>query len=276
MFTPGKRYNRRQDLHEVYGGQRQGGISTPKEHPLIFLFTGDQGEQYGYEDGFQEDGTFWYTGEGQVGDMQMLRGNRSIRDHATDGKSMHLFQYVGTGTVEYVGEFVSVGDHEHLSPDRNGNLRKVFVFELALDSGGTSGVVPKSLARSEPREASGLWTMPLSELRTNALTTAGSTATRTERKYNVYKRSESVRVYVLRRAEGDCEGCGTVAPFTRKRNGQPYLEPHHILRLADAGPDHPRWVIALCPNCHRRVHYGAEGDEYNEMLAQKVGQIEGP
>src|ERR1700746_1774493 len=23
-------------------------------------------------------------------------------------------------------------------------------------------------------------------------------------------------------------------------------------RLSDGGPDHPRWVVAVCPNCHRR------------------------
>ena len=38
-------------------------------HPVIFLFTGEQGEQYGYSDDFQTDGTYWYNGEGQVGDM---------------------------------------------------------------------------------------------------------------------------------------------------------------------------------------------------------------
>jgi hypothetical protein len=39
----------------------------------------------------------------------------------------------------------------------------------------------------------------------------------------------------------------------------PNLEPHHIRRLADGGPDHPRWVAALCPTCHRRVHHGVDG-----------------
>ena len=39
-----------------------------------------------------------------------------------------------------------------------------------------------------------------------------------------------------------------------KTDGSPYLEPHHITRLADNGPDHPAKVIALCPNCHRKAH----------------------
>jgi 5-methylcytosine-specific restriction protein A len=50
MFEQGRIYRRR-DLHERFGGQRQGGISTPKEHPLVFLVTGESGVQYAYHDG---------------------------------------------------------------------------------------------------------------------------------------------------------------------------------------------------------------------------------
>jgi 5-methylcytosine-specific restriction protein A len=82
-----------------------------------------------------------------------------------------------------------------------------------------------------------------------------------------------VRNYVLLRAEGSCEGCSAVAPFHRK-DGTPYLEPHHIRRLSDGGPDHPAYVIALCPNCHRRVHVGEDGGKYNAKLAELMATIE--
>ena len=82
MFIVGRTYNRVKDLHLVYGGQRQGGMSTPSEHQLMFLFTGSSGETHGYRDEFRDDGTFWYTGEGQVGDMTFDRANRALRDHA--------------------------------------------------------------------------------------------------------------------------------------------------------------------------------------------------
>jgi 5-methylcytosine-specific restriction protein A len=74
-------------------------------------------------------------------------------------------------------------------------------------------------------------------------------------------------------ANGACEGCELPAPFTRP-TGEPYLEPHHTRRISDAGPDHPAWVIALCPICHRRVHYGEDGDSYNEELLVKLPQLE--
>jgi hypothetical protein len=42
MFEVGRVYNRRLEIHQPYGGQRQGGISTPRDWPFIFLFTGEE------------------------------------------------------------------------------------------------------------------------------------------------------------------------------------------------------------------------------------------
>ncbi|MGK5511732.1 HNH endonuclease [Brevibacillus formosus] len=50
-----------------------------------------------------------------------------------------------------------------------------------------------------------------------------------------------------------CEACGSEAPFKTAKGG-PFLEVHHRRRLSDGGPDHPEWVAAICPNCHRRCH----------------------
>jgi 5-methylcytosine-specific restriction protein A len=94
---------------------------------------------------------------------------------------------------------------------------------------------------------------PLKELRDLAFAAAQSSQSPSRGKRNVYQRSRDVRVYVLARAQGKCEGCDASAPFLRP-DGNPYLEPHHLRRLSDGGPDHPAYVIALCPSCHRRVH----------------------
>src|SRR5437016_13409603 len=80
MFIQGHVYRRR-DLHDQYGGQRQGGISTPSQYPFVMLFTGESGEQHGYADSWSADGLFLYKGEGQQGDMAFIRGNVAIRDH---------------------------------------------------------------------------------------------------------------------------------------------------------------------------------------------------
>ena len=93
------------------------------------------------------------------------------------------------------------------------------------------------------------------------------------RKATVRQRSEAVRVYVLRRADGRCEVCGNPAPFETSA-GKAYLEPHHTRRLADGGPDHPRWVTALCPNYHARVHYGANANQFNASLIEQLGELQ--
>lgn len=88
-----------------------------------------------------------------------------------------------------------------------------------------------------------------------------------------YTRSSKIRQYVKARANGYCEGCGDPAPFT-SRTGDPYLHAHHIHELNDGGSDTPDTVIALCPNCHYRVHHGEDGGEYNQELLEVVQGLE--
>jgi 5-methylcytosine-specific restriction protein A len=71
-----------------------------------------------------------------------------------------------------------------------------------------------------------------------------------------FVRNPHVVASVLERANGRCEGCGELAPFTRKTTGTPYLEVHHKITLASGGEDTVENAIGLCPNCHRRAHYG--------------------
>lgn len=85
--------------------------------------------------------------------------------------------------------------------------------------------------------------------------------------------STAIRLYVLSRADGRCEGCGAPAPFETAA-GTPYLEPHHTTRRADDGPDHPARVIAVCPNCHRRAHYASDAQKFNATLIRRVKALE--
>ena len=106
-----------------------------------------------------------------------------------------------------------------------------------------------------------------------ALLPSGKKLSPKQRQTVVHYRSEAVKDYVRRRAEGICEGCRQTAPFLNRKR-QPYLEPHHTTRRADGGPDHPAHVIALCPTCHRRVHHGYDGEVYNRELIDRLPAIE--
>lgn len=73
-----------------------------------------------------------------------------------------------------------------------------------------------------------------------------------------YKRNADVIVEVLGRANGFCERCKKSAPFIRASDGTPYLEVHHIVPLSENGDDTVENAIALCPNCHRELHFGKQ------------------
>jgi 5-methylcytosine-specific restriction protein A len=72
----------------------------------------------------------------------------------------------------------------------------------------------------------------------------------------VFVRNPDVVAEVLHRANGHCELCKKSAPFLRKRDKSPYLEVHHTIQLADGGEDIVENAVALCPNCHRELHFG--------------------
>lgn len=267
MFEVGRTYDRRNEIHDPYGGQWQGGISTPGDWPLVFLFTGKSGEQYGYKDGWDENGVFLYTGEGQVGHMEFKAGNRAIRDHTMAGKDLHLFESQGKGKgYRYVGRFASSSWEFRQGKDRNDDLRRVIVFHL-IKADSEDSLVKLPIPPPDPAT--------LGELRERALkaTSQAEKKEPKEARHLYYERSAAVRAYVLARADGLCEACRKPAPFNRP-DGTSYLEPHHTRRLSDGGPDHPRWVGAVCPNCHREVHYGANGAEKNERLQKYLGELE--
>ena len=71
-----------------------------------------------------------------------------------------------------------------------------------------------------------------------------------------FDRSPSVVAATLQRANGICECCQQPAPFNRKSDRTPYLEVHHKTPLAEGGADVLENTEALCPNCHRKRHFG--------------------
>jgi len=84
----------------------------------------------------------------------------------------------------------------------------------------------------------------------------------------VLPRSPEVRKNVLRRAKGQCEYCGT--PGFQMANGAVYLETHHVIPLANDGPDVEWNMMAICPNNHRRVHYALERENITKEMVDKL------
>lgn len=125
---------RRRSLHHIYGGQQQGGISTPRSIPEILIFTDPEaGAKYGYDEfeGLREDGSYSYTGEGQYGPQVFVRGNKALRDSSKNGKIIRLLRTKGV-LATYIGAFTTGTPTYTIEtiPDLSGNPRDGIIFNL--------------------------------------------------------------------------------------------------------------------------------------------------
>lgn len=140
---------KRTELHAQYGGSGQDGVSPSRQSANVFLFTDPRsGSRHGYEDEWDTDGSFLYTGRGQRGDQQFVSGNKAIRDHAEDGRALRLFEGAG-GFVTYVGEFVldDVQPYQYAMAAQTDSdkLRKVIIFRLRPVSSPPTSLPKKDL-----------------------------------------------------------------------------------------------------------------------------------
>src|SRR5262249_26534905 len=129
-------------IHARFGGQRQGGICTPKGHPVVIAFTGASGRQHGYADGWAADGGYRYFGEGQSGDMSWKGGNLAIRRYGANVECLLLVQTLGDGNVRFLGEFVCAGYDLEPAPDGTGAMRQAIVFHLVPASDLDEDIAP--------------------------------------------------------------------------------------------------------------------------------------
>lgn len=221
-FTTGTKY-RRKELHDQFGGMRQSGIAPSRQVPVVFIFTGETGELYGYEDEF-DDGTLIYTGEGQVGDMTYDRGNKAIRKHQEDGRELHVFRKEDNGLATYIGQYAHKESFRETLPDREGNERSAIRFKLRPVEGfetNSSVILPEG--NENPK--------------------------RTKLIREQVQRNESLVQDIKSIYNDTCQLCGD-----RRLQGDNigYSYVHHIKPLAKkhSGPDSAENVIVLCPNHH--------------------------
>lgn len=83
----------------------------------------------------------------------------------------------------------------------------------------------------------------------------GSHSQADRRSYEVmiYIRNSKVVAYTKIRVAGICQLCGQPAPF-KDKDGEPFLENHHLVWLSRGGTDTIDNTVALCQNCHRKMH----------------------
>jgi hypothetical protein len=132
----------RDQIHGAYGGNHQAGITRSSSSSNVLVYSDHQkAAANGYDfDGWDDaKQTYYYTGEGKIGDQQMARGNKAIVDHQADGTALRLFIAVGsqpgsdTRIHHYVGQFTVDPEQPYVirtAPGTDGVPRNVFVFRL--------------------------------------------------------------------------------------------------------------------------------------------------
>ena len=142
------------------------------------------------------------------------------------------------------------------------SIRPVTLRTLSLVAAKYEFSVPKPVSLAEEEESFcaqvNLALKATAEQRQAQLNASPKFPEKVARLVETFKRSPHVVAEVLHRAAGVCGSCLKAAPFTRKKDGAPYLEVHHRRQLAHGGEDTVKNAIAVCPNCHRELHYGRE------------------
>jgi 5-methylcytosine-specific restriction protein A len=218
------------------------------------------------------DNVLHYTGMGQSGNQSLgFHQNRTLNESPTNGVSVHLFEVFTKRVYTYIGEVVLAdAPYEEQQLDSGGQERSVWVFPLRLKSGNSPAIPEATLKALDQVKEKQAHYLTDAEVEALAKKQGQATVGKRTADVTVYQRSPWVAEHAKRRAKGKCELCQQPAPFNRK-DGSPYLETHHIEWLADGGADTVGNTVALCPNCHKKMHI-INGELDRAMLTARALQ----
>ncbi|CAD5270293.1 MULTISPECIES: HNH endonuclease [Halomonadaceae] len=240
-----------QELSKIFKCSEQGGMRrSHKTNTLVLVMNHVKSI---YDDQWIGD-VVHYTGMGQLGEMSLtFQQNKTLNESPANGVAVHLFEVFKTNEYTYIGEVERVAPpYQATQPDNEGKPRQAWLFPLRLKSADVvpiDEVAAIELAIKKERRARKLSNKDLRARAENAPAQVGSRVGQT----TFIPRSPYIAAYAKRRANGHCELCQQPAPF-ETRKGEPYLECHHIKWLSKGGDDSIENTVALCPNCHRKMH----------------------
>ncbi|AMQ05903.1 HNH endonuclease [Sporosarcina psychrophila] len=81
-----------------------------------------------------------------------------------------------------------------------------------------------------------------------------------------------VKEFARGAAKGICQLYDNEAPFLDKQ-GNPFLEVHHVHYLSKGGSDTMDNVVALCPNCHRKIRQLELEEDVNKITEKALGNL---
>jgi 5-methylcytosine-specific restriction protein A len=280
VFEVGREYRRIELLDFVGSRQARSGIIWGPKQPGCVIVTsgGKHSKRAGYEDKRNPDGCWLYFGQGKKGDQDpnryanrlLVEGRRSVLFFTTREPPAADTRRRGDYSKRYRFEgMYGVRAWEwHVTEAGSRAGDRLLLFHLVPTQGMYGLQLGVAQTDDTDAELDILDEVSFRELR--AIVLAKNRQPPQLLSVRAYRRaSTQIKVYAKLRANGVCEYCGKPAPFVDSL-GSPFLEVHHLERLADDGPGTPYNVAALCPNCHREVHFGRELDRLKEELKQRI------
>jgi 5-methylcytosine-specific restriction protein A len=276
----GKNYTNN-EIMSVFKVANSGGIRYSKTTKSIVIFSFNQIrniKDVPYQDTWQAN-TIQYTGQGKSGDQTLSRNNKLLADSIKNNVSVYLFEAFTRGENRYQGRVCLVDKPYQIKEvDSDNQERQVYKFPLRLLNTGTH-VSSNELMEHEKKQSTaldGASTETLKKIAIEAsrlnseLAKEGHMKTASSRKAEteVFIRNPAIASYVKQLANGVCALCNKPAPF-KDKNNKPFLHAHHIEYLSDGGLDVLENCIAVCPNCHARIHI-LNNSLDKEKLIQKV------
>lgn len=216
-----------------------------------------------YEDEWRGN-TLHYTGTGRSGDQDLYyRDNRFLANLHLTKLPVYLFES-SNKVYTYRGEvMLSEKRYQATKPDKDGLMRKVWIFPLTLVSDGS--VPEEYIAEYEKEKKKQVKKLSISQLQSQAVKSSSKTSSYRQATSKQYIRNQSIARYTKLKANGICELCEKPAPFFDK-DGEPYLESHHVRWLERGGADSIDNTVALCPNCHKKMHIVEDKNDFDKLI----------
>lgn len=248
------------EMRKIFKCGNMGGMRRSKQTGTLVIISDDTKGLYR---DVWKNGVLHYTGMGKIGD-QVLEGNQNgtLYYSDTNGVEVHLFEVLNKAIYTYRG-VVKLVDKPYKSRqlDDIGNMRDVWMFPVMpiseISQSISHEMTEQEISKMSDKELA----------RYTAVKNVKREPKTTEAV--VYYRDPYLKQMVKRIADGKCQFCGNNAPFNDKQ-GEPYLEAHHVVRLADGGRDAIDNVVAICPNCHRKMH--VLNDEVDTIILEGVAE----
>ena len=271
MFNPGINKGEiidNQKLCNIFGCSPQGGMRRSHLTNSLVLVSNRIKSIYG--DSWNGN-VLNYTGMGQVGDQTLSSNqNKTLYESNKTGVRIFLFEVFEEKKYFFQGEFKLVEEpYQSKQIDINNTLRKVWIFPIQPIDSKDIISVPESLLLKKTKTRQEQVSKLSNDELLKKISMIPSKLRCRQSISNQFERNEYISEYSRRKANGKCLLCKSNAPFKNK-NGEPYLEIHHIKWLANGGKDNLENTVALCPNCHKKMHILNLDVDVKALLALKI------